>query len=104
MKHVWNFIKTLLIGIYWSIPGAICWQTAWFVKRNIEIISNESSWNVVLAFIFCVAEVVLTLVLLYTLGEAGLYYHRGRKNKEEPKDNTNNDIEGEPDSQDAKRK
>jgi hypothetical protein len=104
MKHVWNFIKTLLIGLYWSIPGALCWQTAWFVKRNINIISSGSGWNVVLAFVFCVVEIILSLCLLYTLGEAGLYYHRGRKNKEETKDDTNNDIGEESDSQDAKHK
>ena len=69
MKKILNFFKTLLFGIMPSIAGGCIVLSVCYIIKNIQAITTGSGWHVVHFFVVAVIETILSVALIYELGE-----------------------------------
>ena len=70
MKKIFNFLKTLVYGLWPACMGGVIALDVIDCVRNIIDITTckVSGWNVVLNFILIILECILAILLLYELG------------------------------------
>lgn len=68
MKKFFNIVKHLVLGLWPAIGGGLVAFDLYCAFKNIVPISNTTGWLVVMHFLLALAEIVLAIMLLYTLG------------------------------------
>ena len=67
-SKIFNFLKTLLLGVIPAIAGGMITLDVLYIINHIRHIGAGSGWNAVFHFSLALIEFILAVILLYDLG------------------------------------
>ena len=68
-QKILKILKTLVNGFLPACLGGSIVISVWYLYNNIVNITVGHGWSVILSFILGISELILTILLLYELGE-----------------------------------